>query len=184
MIGRIAGKLLSKQPPQIVVDVQGVGYEIDVPMSTLYQLPAIGADITFARAALRRRGDRRGSRSGGCGPPRGTRPRGAATGSAWLICVARRRTSEPHGQPVRAAERDPDEVAIGVRRELNSIPQSIEEGVEADLGFEVGEPGPGAVVLAEAEGEMFGVRAVRVEAIGIREAGLVAVRGSDADDER
>ncbi len=47
MIGRIAGKLLSKQPPQIVVDVLGVGYEIDVPMSTLYQLPAIGADITL-----------------------------------------------------------------------------------------------------------------------------------------
>ena len=47
MIGRISGKLLAKQPPQIVVDVQGVGYEIDVPMSTLYQLPAIGADITL-----------------------------------------------------------------------------------------------------------------------------------------
>ena len=47
MIGRIAGKLLSKQPPQIVVDVQGVGYEIDVPMSTLYQLPAIGADVAL-----------------------------------------------------------------------------------------------------------------------------------------
>ena len=47
MIGRISGKLLSKHPPQIVVDVQGVGYEIDVPMSTLYQLPATGADVTL-----------------------------------------------------------------------------------------------------------------------------------------
>ncbi len=47
MIGRIAGKLMSKQPPQIVVDVQGVGYEIDVPMSTLYQLPATGAEVTL-----------------------------------------------------------------------------------------------------------------------------------------
>jgi len=47
LIGRIAGKLMSKQPPQIVVDVQGVGYEIDVPMSTLYQLPATGADVTL-----------------------------------------------------------------------------------------------------------------------------------------
>ena len=45
MIGRIAGKLMSKQPPQIVVDVRGVGYEIDVPMSTLYQLPATGAEV-------------------------------------------------------------------------------------------------------------------------------------------
>ena len=47
MIGRITGKLLSKHPPQIVVDVQGVGYEIDVPMSTLYQLPAAGAAVTL-----------------------------------------------------------------------------------------------------------------------------------------
>jgi Holliday junction DNA helicase RuvA len=47
LIGRIAGKLMSKQPPQIVVDVQGVGYEIDVPMSTLYQLPATGTEVTL-----------------------------------------------------------------------------------------------------------------------------------------
>jgi Holliday junction DNA helicase RuvA len=47
LIGRIAGKLMAKQPPQIVVDVQGVGYEIDVPMSTLYQLPATGTDVTL-----------------------------------------------------------------------------------------------------------------------------------------
>jgi holliday junction DNA helicase RuvA len=45
VIGRITGKLLSKHPPQIVVDVHGIGYELDVPMSTLYQLPATGADV-------------------------------------------------------------------------------------------------------------------------------------------
>ena len=47
MIGRIAGKLVAKHPPQILVDVQGVGYELDVPMSTLYQLPATGSDVTL-----------------------------------------------------------------------------------------------------------------------------------------
>jgi len=47
MIGRIAGRLLEKHPPQIVVDVQGVGYELDVPMSTFYQLPATGADVSL-----------------------------------------------------------------------------------------------------------------------------------------
>jgi Holliday junction DNA helicase RuvA len=47
MIGRIAGRLLAKQPPQIIVDVNGVGYEIDVPMSTLYQLPATGEPVTL-----------------------------------------------------------------------------------------------------------------------------------------
>ncbi len=47
MIGKLSGKLLSKHPPQIVVDVGGIGYEIDVPMSTLYQLPATGSDVTL-----------------------------------------------------------------------------------------------------------------------------------------
>jgi holliday junction DNA helicase RuvA len=47
LIGRLSGKLLAKHPPQIVVDVHGVGYEIDVPMSTLYQLPATGAEVTL-----------------------------------------------------------------------------------------------------------------------------------------
>ena len=39
--------LLEKHPPLVLVDVQGVGYEIDVPMSTFYQLPAIGAQVTL-----------------------------------------------------------------------------------------------------------------------------------------
>jgi holliday junction DNA helicase RuvA len=45
MIGRICGTLAAKQPPQVLVDVNGVGYEIDVPMSTFYNLPAIGEKI-------------------------------------------------------------------------------------------------------------------------------------------
>jgi len=47
MIGRLSGRLLVKQPPHILVDVQGVGYELDVPMSTLYQLPATGAEVVL-----------------------------------------------------------------------------------------------------------------------------------------
>ena len=42
MIGRIAGTLVSKNPPQVLVDAGGVGYDIDVPMSTFYNLPATG----------------------------------------------------------------------------------------------------------------------------------------------
>lgn len=42
MIGRLNGILLEKLPPQVVVDVNGVGYEVDVPMTTYYQLPAAG----------------------------------------------------------------------------------------------------------------------------------------------
>mgnify|MGYP000741753343 CR=1 FL=1 len=42
MIGRLTGVLLEKNPPQVLVDVHGVGYEVDVPMSTFYNLPAAG----------------------------------------------------------------------------------------------------------------------------------------------
>lgn len=47
MIGRLSGKLVAKHPPQILMDVHGVGYEISVPMSTLYQLPAVGAEVVL-----------------------------------------------------------------------------------------------------------------------------------------
>ncbi len=47
MIGRIQGLLLQKNPPRILVDCHGVGYEIDVPMSTLYQLPDNGHQVTL-----------------------------------------------------------------------------------------------------------------------------------------
>lgn len=45
MIGSIRGRLLEKNPPQILVETNGVGYEIDVPMSTLYNLPDIGVEV-------------------------------------------------------------------------------------------------------------------------------------------
>ncbi|TCS74069.1 Holliday junction DNA helicase subunit RuvA [Sulfuritortus calidifontis] len=47
MIGRLTGTLLEKHPPQILIDVNGVGYELDVPMSTLYNLPATGERVTL-----------------------------------------------------------------------------------------------------------------------------------------
>lgn len=47
MIGRIAGTLLEKTPPHILVDCGGVGYEVDVPMSTLYNLPNPGEKVTL-----------------------------------------------------------------------------------------------------------------------------------------
>ena len=47
MIGRISGQLLEKNPPQILVEVQGVGYEVEVPMSTFYNLPGTGERVTL-----------------------------------------------------------------------------------------------------------------------------------------
>ena len=47
MIGRLSGVLLEKNPPQVLVDVQGVAYEIDVPMSTFYNLPSTGERVAL-----------------------------------------------------------------------------------------------------------------------------------------
>lgn len=47
MIGQIRGIILQKQPPQLLLDVHGIGYEIDAPMSTFYRLPDIGQEITL-----------------------------------------------------------------------------------------------------------------------------------------
>jgi len=47
VIGRLVGRLVSKHPPQVTLDVGGVGYELDVPMSTFYNLPAAGDTATL-----------------------------------------------------------------------------------------------------------------------------------------
>lgn len=47
MIGRLQGKLIEKAPPQILIDVNGVGYEVDVPMSTFCNLPTEGQPLTL-----------------------------------------------------------------------------------------------------------------------------------------
>jgi Holliday junction DNA helicase RuvA len=47
MIGRLSGTLAEKAPPMVLVDVHGVGYEVDVPMSTFYNLPALGEPVVL-----------------------------------------------------------------------------------------------------------------------------------------
>ena len=54
MIGRLHGTLVYKQPPNLMIDVQGVGYELEAPMSTFYKLPASGESVTlFTHLAVR-----------------------------------------------------------------------------------------------------------------------------------
>lgn len=54
MIGRLRGELVVKHPPQLMLDVQGVGYELEAPMSTFYQLPPLGQQVSlFTHLAIR-----------------------------------------------------------------------------------------------------------------------------------
>jgi Holliday junction DNA helicase RuvA len=52
MIARLHGKLISKEPPQLIIDCHGVGYLVSVPMSTFYHLPATGQDCTLLMEML------------------------------------------------------------------------------------------------------------------------------------
>ena len=47
MIGRIVGQLIDKQPPEVLVDVAGIGYEIQMPMTSFYQLPKVGEQVVI-----------------------------------------------------------------------------------------------------------------------------------------
>ena len=47
MIGRLKGTLVHKQPPWLIIDVNGVGYELEAPMSTIYELPELGREVVL-----------------------------------------------------------------------------------------------------------------------------------------
>lgn len=47
MIGFLRGKLVAKQPPQLLIDIHGIGYEVEAPMTTFYDLPETGAEIVL-----------------------------------------------------------------------------------------------------------------------------------------
>ncbi|AXR05950.1 Holliday junction branch migration protein RuvA [Salinimonas sediminis] len=102
MIGRIRGTLVEKQPPEILVDVAGVGYEIQMPMTSFYQLPAPGdevvvythfvvredAQLLFGFADKMERGlFRELIKANGVGPKLGLTILSGMSASQFLVCV-------------------------------------------------------------------------------------------------
>lgn len=102
MIGFLRGKLAQKHPPALVVDVGGVGYELEAPMSTFYSLPAVGEDVRlFTHLVVRedahllygfateaeRRLFRDLLRVSGVGPKIGLALLSGITVDAFLLCV-------------------------------------------------------------------------------------------------
>ena len=54
MIGKLTGTIINKRPPLVVIDCQGIGYEVEAPMSTIYDLPAVGSQVSvFTHLAIR-----------------------------------------------------------------------------------------------------------------------------------
>jgi len=56
MIGYLRGKLAYKMPPTLVIDVQGVGYEVEAPMSTCFVLPDVGVEVHVVTPLVDRKG--------------------------------------------------------------------------------------------------------------------------------
>jgi Holliday junction DNA helicase RuvA len=52
MIGRLRGEVIAKHPPQVLIECAGVGYEVEAPMSTFYDLPAVGESVTLVTHLL------------------------------------------------------------------------------------------------------------------------------------
>ncbi len=52
MIGRLRGEIIAKHPPQVLIECAGVGYEVEAPMSTFYDLPAVGESVTLVTHLL------------------------------------------------------------------------------------------------------------------------------------
>ena len=70
MIGHLRGRLVRKAPPALIVDVNGVGYELEAPMSTFYRLPELGSEVELATHLVVREDAHLlygfGTESGGC----------------------------------------------------------------------------------------------------------------------
>lgn len=154
MIGRLTGTLLEKHPPTLLVDVGGVGYEVDAPMSTFYQLPGLGERVTlhthlavredahqlfgFATAAERRL-FRALIKVSGVGPRLALTILSGISAEDFARCVqeedAARLTKLP-GVGKKTAER----LVIEMRDRLEEAPPTLPGGPQAAAGAGGGDP--------------------------------------------
>jgi Holliday junction DNA helicase RuvA len=160
MIGRLKGTLLHKEPPALLVDVGGVGYELEAPMTTFYDLPAVGETVVllthlvvredahllygFARESQRRL-FRELLKVNGVGPRIALAVLSGMSDQEFVVCVAENnlaRLTQVPGIGRKTAER----MVMELRDKLKFEPH----GLEAEKAFASNVPAPPADPAAEA----------------------------------
>src|ERR1700679_1225052 len=164
MIGSVRGRIASKTPPQLMVDVGGLGYELEAPMSTFFHLPAVGAEVSLLTHLVVREdahvlyafateGERRLFRSlikvSGVGPKIALALLSGISVEAFSRCVMNeditaltkvpgigRKTAERLVIEMRDRLGDPTEAAAGVVSvEVGASPESEAYGALIALGY-------------------------------------------------
>lgn len=182
MIGRLTGTLASKQPPHLLIDAGGVGYELEAPMSTFYELPAVGERVvlhvhyavredTVALYGFHREAERALFR---------TLLKVSGVGAKTALAVLSGASVDEFARMVRGAE-------ISALTRIPGIGKKTAERIVVELKDRV--DGPGGIAMSDAARagprEPAGEAQVALEALGYRNAEAARLIGkvvNDGDD--
>jgi Holliday junction DNA helicase RuvA len=166
MIGRIRGTLVQKQPPDILVEVGGVGYELQVPMTTLFQLPELGSEVSLVTHFVVREDaqllygfiderDRRLFRQlikvSGVGPKLGLTILSGMDSSSFARCVQRDDISSLVALP-GVGKKTAERLLVEMRDKLKDLFAAAESA--ADSSAEAATLTPITNIVADAEGAL------------------------------
>lgn len=162
MIGYLRGRLAQKHPPALLVDVNGVGYEIEAPMSTFYALPAVGEPVQlythlvvredaqllygFASEAERRL-FRDLLRVSGVGPKIGLALLSGVSVEAFMLCIESGDVASLTRIP-GVGRKTAERLVVELRDRIRALGEGLPAGVPAGEGAAMGGAGPQAEAFA------------------------------------